>query len=208
MCAHRAAPPPLRRAQRAPMQLSGARGSWQNRPVLRVRAVRKITTGFMRHILLRCFCWFACAPRRSRPTLSLIGVIGGKAAVLALDGGEPKTVKVGQTLERDHGAVGGQGQRPLEIEGKQPRAAAAASTTARAAPASITPRSRSPPTPARPLRRRGRDQRPADPLPGRHRRDVDRVAGDASRSALGIDFRQGERGPVQHRERPGDRSTA
>ena len=38
----------------------------------------------------------ACAPALAAE-VALIGVIGDKAAVLALDGGEPKTVKVGQT---------------------------------------------------------------------------------------------------------------
>jgi len=39
---------------------------------------------------------FACAPALAAD-ISLIGVIGRKAAVLALDGGDPKTVKLGQT---------------------------------------------------------------------------------------------------------------
>jgi aspartyl protease family protein len=51
--------------------------------------------------------------------VALIGVIGDKAAVLAVDGGDPKTVKVGQswrgitvlTVEHD--------QATIEIEGKQ-----------------------------------------------------------------------------------------
>src|SRR5207253_7142090 len=51
--------------------------------------------------------------------LSLIGVIGDKAAVLALDGGEPKTVKVGQSwrgitvlaVEKDRATV--------EMDGKK-----------------------------------------------------------------------------------------
>ena len=39
---------------------------------------------------------FACGAA-SAEQVALIGVIGRKAAVLALDGGEPKTVKLGQT---------------------------------------------------------------------------------------------------------------
>ena len=52
------------------------------------------------------YCAFAAVSwRRSRPLaadVALIGVIGDKAAVFAIDGGEPKTVKVGQKLERHH----------------------------------------------------------------------------------------------------------
>jgi aspartyl protease family protein len=52
-------------------------------------------TGFIqRHcigLLLALAPLYACAD------VALIGVIGDKAAVLAVDGGEPKTVKVGQT---------------------------------------------------------------------------------------------------------------
>jgi aspartyl protease family protein len=51
--------------------------------------------------------------------VSLIGVIGDKAAVVAVDGGEPKTVKVGQTwkgitviaVDKEHATV--------EIDGKK-----------------------------------------------------------------------------------------
>lgn len=52
-------------------------------------------TGFM----TRHFIWLL-ALAFSSPALAdvaLIGVIGNKAAVLAIDGGDPKTVKVGQT---------------------------------------------------------------------------------------------------------------
>jgi aspartyl protease family protein len=52
-------------------------------------------TGFMRR---HCICLLlALAPLWARADVALIGVIGDKAAVLAVDGGEPKTVKVGQT---------------------------------------------------------------------------------------------------------------
>lgn len=58
-----------------------------------------MATGFMRR--LHCmFVWLALAGiagTAGAADVALIGVIGNKAAVLALDGGEPKTVKVGQT---------------------------------------------------------------------------------------------------------------
>lgn len=54
-----------------------------------------MATGFMRRILL-CLGLACAAGGASAAEVSLIGVIGTKAAVLAVDGGEPKTVKVGQ----------------------------------------------------------------------------------------------------------------
>lgn len=41
---------------------------------------------------------FAAVPAAAAD-VALIGVIGGRAAVLAIDGGDPKTVKVGQTWQ-------------------------------------------------------------------------------------------------------------
>ena len=55
----------------------------------------------------------------SAAQIALIGVIGRKAAVLALDGGEPKTVKLGQTwngitvLEVEHDRA------TIEVEGQK-----------------------------------------------------------------------------------------
>jgi aspartyl protease family protein len=51
-------------------------------------------TGFMPAIIA-LLLWLACGAAAAAD-LALIGVIGDKAAVLALDGGNPKTVKVGQ----------------------------------------------------------------------------------------------------------------
>lgn len=64
------------------------------------------------------FLAFACAPALAAD-ISLIGVIGRKAAVLALDGGDPKTVKLGQTwngitvleVEHDSATIQVDGQR-------------------------------------------------------------------------------------------------
>jgi aspartyl protease family protein len=51
--------------------------------------------------------------------VALIGVIGGKAAVLALDGGDPKTVKVGQKWNGITVLAVERGQATVEIEGKE-----------------------------------------------------------------------------------------
>jgi aspartyl protease family protein len=54
-----------------------------------------MATGFMQRIVL-CLGLAGAAGGAAAAEVSLIGVIGNKAAVLAVDGGEPKTVKVGQ----------------------------------------------------------------------------------------------------------------
>lgn len=69
-----------------------------------------MATGFMPAIIALALA-LACVTARAAD-VALIGVIGDKAAVLALDGGDPKTVKVGQTWNgitvlsvRGHGAT-------------------------------------------------------------------------------------------------------
>src|SRR4051812_23059694 len=51
--------------------------------------------------------------------LALIGLIGDKAAVLAIDGGEPKTVKVGQTWNGVSVLSVGRDRATVKIEGKE-----------------------------------------------------------------------------------------
>ncbi len=70
-------------------------------------------------ILLFALAGGSAAAAAHAADVALIGVIGDKAAVLAIDGGDPKTVKVGQTwrgvtvvsVERD--------QATVELEGKK-----------------------------------------------------------------------------------------
>ncbi|HSU76636.1 MAG TPA: TIGR02281 family clan AA aspartic protease [Burkholderiales bacterium] len=72
----------------------------------------------MRHFICLSLL-VAAAALAAADDVALIGVIGDKAAVLAIGGGEPKTVKVGQTwsgitvvaVTREHATV--------EIEGKR-----------------------------------------------------------------------------------------
>ena len=59
-----------------------------------MRAVLKIPTGFMRPAILLLL--FVLSTGVGAADVALIGLIGDKAAVLAVDGGDPKTVKVGQ----------------------------------------------------------------------------------------------------------------
>jgi aspartyl protease family protein len=78
-------------------------------------------TGFMpRHFIALCvFLACAAAPMVARcADIALIGVIGEQAAIVAVDGGEPRTIKVGQTragitvvsIERERATI--------EVEGK------------------------------------------------------------------------------------------
>jgi aspartyl protease family protein len=90
-------------------------------------------TGFMPHFIALLLL-FVCTTAGAAD-VALIGVIGDKAAVLALDGGEPKTVKVGQKWSGITVVSVERGQATVEIDGKQRvlkigqhyRAAAAAS---------------------------------------------------------------------------------
>lgn len=74
--------------------------------------------------------WSAAA---AAADIALIGFIGDKAAVLAIDGGEPKTVKVGQTwrgvtvvsVERPQAMIEVDGKRRVLAIGQHHRAAAA-----------------------------------------------------------------------------------
>jgi aspartyl protease family protein len=90
----------------------------------------------MSHIiaLLALALALACLPARAAD-VSMIGVIGDKAAVLALDGGNPKTVKVGQTwngikvieVKGDFATIEMDGKRRVLQRGMHYRGAAAAS---------------------------------------------------------------------------------
>jgi aspartyl protease family protein len=53
-----------------------------------------MATGFIRTIIA-LLAGLACAPAAAMD-IAVVGLIGDKAAVLAVDGGDPKTVKVGQ----------------------------------------------------------------------------------------------------------------
>ncbi len=65
-------------------------------------------------ILLSLYCGAAAAR-----DVALIGLIGDKAAVVAVAGGEPKTVKVGQTWSGITVISVERGQATVEIEGKR-----------------------------------------------------------------------------------------
>jgi aspartyl protease family protein len=86
----------------------------------------------MRHFI--CLSLFALVCTAADPQVALIGVIGSKAAVLAVDGGDPKTVKVGQSwrgvtvvaVEHDNATVQIDGQNRRLALGQHYRGAASA----------------------------------------------------------------------------------
>src|SRR5207247_8137001 len=89
-----------------------------------------MATGLMPNIIALVL-FLACTPARAGE-VALSGVIGDKAAVLALDGGDPKTVKVGQSwrgitvlsVEHDRATVEIDGQKRVLERGQHLRSTA------------------------------------------------------------------------------------
>jgi len=65
------------------------------------------------------FVLLGCTLSVQAADVSLIGVIGDKAAVIAVNGGEPKTIKAGQTWNGIKVLSVGKTQATVEVEGKQ-----------------------------------------------------------------------------------------
>ena len=76
-----------------------------------------MATGFMRAAIL--LLSLALSTTAGANDIALVGVIGDKAAVLAVNGGEPKTVKVGQKWSGATVLSVERGQATVEIDGKQ-----------------------------------------------------------------------------------------
>jgi len=91
-----------------------------------------MATGLMPNIIALVL-FLACTPARAGE-VALIGVIGDKAAVLAVDGGDPRTVKVGQNwngvtvvaVEKERATVEIDGKRRVLVLGPHYRGASAA----------------------------------------------------------------------------------
>jgi aspartyl protease family protein len=90
-----------------------------------------------RHFI--CLFLLAAAAAIAADDVALIGVIGDKAAVLAVGGGDPKTVKVGQTwngitviaVDKEHATVETDGKRRVLTLGQHYRNAPVAASGAR-----------------------------------------------------------------------------
>lgn len=99
-----------------------------------MRALLKMATGFMPHFiaLWTLLAWGSAAAGE----VALIGMIGDKAAVLAIDGGEPKAVKTGQTwngitvvsVQKDRATLKIDGKERVLLQSQYYRSAAPPST--------------------------------------------------------------------------------
>jgi len=86
----------------------------------------------MRHFI--CLSLLLACGAAAAADVALIGVIGRSAAVLAVDGGDPKTVKIGQTwrgitvleVEHDRATVDVEGKKRVLERGQHYRSAATA----------------------------------------------------------------------------------
>jgi aspartyl protease family protein len=92
-----------------------------------------MATGFMPNFMA-LLLFVACALPARAADVSLVGVIGDKAAVIAIDGGEPKTIKLGQTwngvtvvtVEKTRATIRFEGRERVLQLGQHYRGAAAA----------------------------------------------------------------------------------
>ncbi len=91
-----------------------------------------MATGFIRPYCSGLLLALALAPAYATD-ITLVGVFGDKAAVIAIDGGEPRTIKVGQkvgavtviTVEKDRAIVEVEGKRRVLQRGQTYSTAAA-----------------------------------------------------------------------------------
>ena len=84
-----------------------------------MRALLKMATGFMIRNSIALFVLLGCTLAAHAASVALIGVIGEKAAVIAVDGGEPKTVRLGQTWNGIKVIAVEKTRATVEIEGRQ-----------------------------------------------------------------------------------------
>jgi aspartyl protease family protein len=77
-----------------------------------------MATGFMPNFIALLLI-LACSLPACAADVALIGVIGDRAAVIAIDGGEPKTIKLGQTWSGIRVVAVEKTSVTIEIDGKQ-----------------------------------------------------------------------------------------
>ena len=90
-------------------------------------------TGFMLRHFIALFVLLACGAAKAAD-IALIGIIGDAAAVIAIDGGEPRTIRAGQTrhgitvhaVERERATIEFEGRRRVLALGQHYRSTAAA----------------------------------------------------------------------------------
>jgi len=92
-------------------------------------------TGFMLRHFIALFVLLACGAAKAAD-IALIGIIGDAAAVLAIDGGEPRTIRAGQTrhgitvhsVERERATIEFEGKKRVLALGQHYRSGAAPAT--------------------------------------------------------------------------------
>src|SRR6185436_5906052 len=90
-----------------------------------LRACLKMATGFMMRHFIALLALFACL-HAAAAEVSLIGTFGSTAAILSIDGGAPKTVKVGQShggvtlisVDNDRATIDRDGKRRVLVRGQ------------------------------------------------------------------------------------------
>src|SRR5687768_3316369 len=78
-----------------------------------------MATGFMAKNFIALLLLVAAVTPAAAADIALIGVIGERAAVLAVDGGEPKTVRLEQTWRGIKVIAVEKTRATIEFEGKQ-----------------------------------------------------------------------------------------
>jgi aspartyl protease family protein len=148
-------------------------------------------TGFMPHFI--AILLLVLGAKTWAADVALIGVIGDKAAVFAVDGGEPKTVKVGQKWSGISVIAVERGEATVEIDGKprvlkigqHHRSAAASSNDRQSVTLAADPRGHF-------VSQGSINGNPVRFLVDTGASTVALPASEAQR--LGIDYRKGERG--------------
>ena len=90
-------------------------------------------TGFMLRHFIALFVLLACGTAKAAD-IALIGIIGDAAAVIAIDGGEPRTIRAGQTrhgvtvhsVERERATIEFEGKKRVLALGQHYRSTVAA----------------------------------------------------------------------------------
>jgi len=97
-----------------------------------------MATGFMLRIIA-CLLGAGCAAGAGAADIALVGTIGDKAAILAVDGGNPKSVRVGESwrgitvlgIEADRATIETEGKKRVLVRGQTYAPTAAAGSQGR-----------------------------------------------------------------------------
>ena len=162
-------------------------------------------------LLAAARCWRCCGRRRRRRRPSSLQRQPGQQGAADRSTARRARWRSGDTAQGVQGAVSV--GRPGGGRDRRQAASRCASATRRSASAAAArggarQQHRADRRQRRPLHHRGRDQRPGRAVHGRHRRHHRRHGRRPTPSASGLDYRNGQRGLRQHRQRHGAGATA